>query len=318
MRSLLLVLLVACGGGSENPTDDGHPDASVPLDISHPDGAPQPDGCVPTTCFAHNAMCGSLDDGCGGQLDCGYCEFQSDACEGNTCVCQPNCYMSECGDDGCGGVCGTCDADETCTSYKKCVYHGEHTPPPPAWHCSASSYDAGDGCDCNCGAVDPDCGEAGQSLHGCTGLDAPTCTAQAVCTGGGACHSVPGSAYLTHDFTIGTAPSMFGGTVLSGRYEGTDMHSYDPPGGVSGFGGGDGVAIEITGTTWKRMRRPVGGYDPVDETFTATYSGNTVTLARTCPAGTTTTYTFTASSTQLQLEFPSEGGVEVITFTKRW
>lgn len=317
MRPLLLALFVAACGGGSDPVVEA-PDAATPVDgsvVAHPDA---PAACVPTTCFAHNATCGSLDDGCGGQLDCGYCEYQSDACENNTCVCQPNCYMSQCGDDGCGGTCGTCASDESCSSSKHCVYQGQHTAPPPAWHCSASSYDAGDGCDCNCGAVDPDCGEAGQSLHGCTGLDAPTCTAEAVCTGGGACHSVPGSAYLTHYEMIGTAPTMFGGSVLSGRYEGSDMTSYNPPGGLSGYGGGDGIAIEITGTTWKRMRRPVGGYDPVDETFTATFSGNTVTLTRTCPSATTLTYTFTASSTQLKLSRPADGGTEVVTYTKRW
>ena len=31
-------------------------------------------------------------------------------------------------------------------------------PPPVAgWTCAASKYDAGDGCDCECGAPDPDC-----------------------------------------------------------------------------------------------------------------------------------------------------------------
>lgn len=95
------------------------------------------------------------------------------------------------------------------------------------------------------------------------------------------------------------------------------MHSYNPPGGVSGYVGGDAIAIEITGTTWKRMRRPVGGYDPVDETFTTSVSNHTVTLARTCPAGTTNTFTFTASSTQLVLSQPSGGGTEVVTYTKR-
>jgi hypothetical protein len=314
----LLLAITACGGTSDPRVGPDGPDAGMHVDTdaatTHPDGA----SCIPTTCFAHNAMCGTLDDGCGHELDCGYCEYASDACQGNTCVCQPNCYMSECGDDGCGGTCGTCDSNESCSSYKKCIYQGEHTAPPPTWVCSPSSYDAGDGCDCNCGAVDPDCGEAGLALHGCTGLDAPTCTAQAVCTGGGACHSVPGSAYLTHYETIGTAPTMNGGTVLSGRYEGSDMHSYNPPGGLSGYGGGDGIAIEITGTTWKRMRRPVGGYDPVDETFTASVSGHTVTLTRTCPVGATETYTFTATATQLILSQPNEGGTEVVTYTKLW
>jgi hypothetical protein len=111
---------------------------------------------------------------------------------------------------------------------------------------------------------------------------------------------------------------MYGGTITSGRFEGSDMHSYYPPGGFSGYAGGDAVAIEISGTTWKRMRRPVGGYDPVDETFTASVSGNKVTLTRTCPSALNETYTFTASSTGLQLSAPNGSGTKVIAFTKRW
>jgi len=312
----LLLALAACpGGGSADPEAMG-PDAGTTQD----GGVVTPDGtsCVPKTCANLGAQCGPISDGCGRELDCGYCLFQSDDCENNTCVCQPSCYMAECGDDGCGGSCGTCGANEACSSYDKCIYQGAGTTPPAAWVCNANYWDAGDGCDCNCGALDPDCGEGGQSLQGCTGLDHPTCTAQGLCTGGGSCHAVPGSAYLTHYMVIQTPPTMFGGTPLSGRYEGTEMRSYNQPGGISGYGGGDAVAYEITGTTWKRMRRPVGGYDPVDETFTASVSGTTLTLTRTCPSPSTETFTFTASSTQIKLSQQAGSGRKVITFTKRW
>jgi hypothetical protein len=35
-------------------------------------------------------------------------------CKGQTC-CQPKCDERECGDDGCGGVCGDCDEGEACS-----------------------------------------------------------------------------------------------------------------------------------------------------------------------------------------------------------
>jgi hypothetical protein len=40
-----------------------------------PDSAPidAPSGCVPQTCHALGAQCGSVGDGCGGMLDCGAC-----------------------------------------------------------------------------------------------------------------------------------------------------------------------------------------------------------------------------------------------------
>jgi hypothetical protein len=312
---LVFAIALAACQGAPDPDDPVQPDAGTM--IVTPDAAGSA-ACTPTTCAKKGAECGKISDGCGHELDCGYCVFQSDDCEANQCVCQPSCYMRECGSDGCGGSCGSCDANESCSSYGKCIYEGAGTTPPASWHCNAAYYDNGDGCDCNCGALDPDCGQGGQSLHGCTGLDSPTCNAQGLCTGGGSCHAVPGSAYLTHYMVIQSAPTMFGGSIASGRYEGTEMRSYNPPGGVSGYAGGDGVAIEINGSTWRRMRRPVGGYDPVDETFTASVSGNTITLTRTCPSASTQTYTFTASSTQLVLSQPAGSGTKVITFTKRW
>lgn len=312
--AVLLLFIAACG----TPTDDTGHNAGPDAGVVTPDAPNHPPNCVPKTCAQLGAECGSIADGCGHTLDCSYCLYQSDECMQNKCVCQPNCYMKACGDDGCGGSCGSCGSTESCNSYGKCIYQGAHTTPPSTWHCNAAYYDAGDGCDCNCGAADPDCGQAGQALDGCTGLSSPTCTSEGLCTGGGACHSVPGSAYLTHYFQIATAPTMLGGTVASGRYEGTDMQNYDPPGGISGYGGGDGVAIEISGTTWKRMRRPVGGYPAVDETFTASMSGNTLTLTRTCPSALTLTYHFTATATQLKIADSDSGGTRVITFTKVW
>ena len=52
--------------------------------------------------------------------------------------------------------------------------------PPSSWNeqlCSYSYYNALDGCDCGCGAPDPDCEIAGQTLFGCTSLTNPKCVA---------------------------------------------------------------------------------------------------------------------------------------------
>jgi hypothetical protein len=43
-------------------------------------------------------------------LDCPTGEF----CQDGACVCQPSCSGKTCGDDGCGGVCGTCSEDYSC------------------------------------------------------------------------------------------------------------------------------------------------------------------------------------------------------------
>jgi hypothetical protein len=56
-------------------------------------------------------QCG--DDGCGGS--CGTCAVGED-CIGGMCLpgCVPDCTGLQCGDDGCGGSCGTCVVGEDC------------------------------------------------------------------------------------------------------------------------------------------------------------------------------------------------------------
>ena len=43
--------------------------------------------------------------------------------------------------------------------------------PPAEWTCSSSYYNANDGCDCNCGASDPDCAIPGSYVYGCMSGD---------------------------------------------------------------------------------------------------------------------------------------------------
>jgi len=309
-----LILLVACNPGPDD--SGGTPDAAT---AAMPDAPGQGSGsntCHPKTCAELGAQCGTIADGCGHQLDCDFCDNWNDSCVNNACVCESYCGTKDCGDNGCGGSCGTCDSNETCNS-GHCKYAGGGTTAPAAWHCNAAYWDAGDGCDCNCGALDPDCGQAGQALEGCTGLASPTCDSQGLCTGGGSCNAVPTGPYLTLYLVNGTAPTMSGGTIASGRWEAYDVTHY---GGASGYvtGGGDGSAIEISGTTWKRVTRRVGGYPNVDENFTASTSGSTVTLTRGCPSATTQTMTFSASATSLTLSQYSGGKTIVYKYSKKW
>jgi hypothetical protein len=44
------------------------------------------------------------------------------------------------------------------------------------WTCNATRYDANDGCDCGCGAPDPDCGGGGCSPAGCAQAACDRCT----------------------------------------------------------------------------------------------------------------------------------------------
>jgi hypothetical protein len=85
---------------------------------------------------------------------------------------------------------GSCDGDGDCSNIDD-SNNGECV--PAEWTCSDSFYDVGDGCDCGCGVVDPDCADAtaasclycndegscDQSLMGCPGeidpVDNSTC-----------------------------------------------------------------------------------------------------------------------------------------------
>jgi MYXO-CTERM domain-containing protein len=79
------------------------------------DGGADPDGFFPIACpdcvqACTGKECG--DDGCGGL--CGVCA-SDETCEAGQCVtCIPQCEFAECGDDGCGGSCGECDGDLFC------------------------------------------------------------------------------------------------------------------------------------------------------------------------------------------------------------
>ena len=41
-------------------------------------------------------------------------------CQGDQCVCVPDCTNKECGDDGCGGNCGFCDKGKFCSADGVC------------------------------------------------------------------------------------------------------------------------------------------------------------------------------------------------------
>lgn len=67
-------------------------------------------------------QCG--DDTCGGS--CGTCAGNQTCnevgqCIANTGGCTPSCEGKQCGNDGCGGSCGTCIGDKTCNASGQCV-----------------------------------------------------------------------------------------------------------------------------------------------------------------------------------------------------
>ncbi len=149
--------------------------------------------CVPTTCAALGATCGTPDNGCGVALSCGTCSVAGQTCGGgasaNTCgACTPlvACPGGKvCGTygDGCGGSlsCGTCGAGTTCNSSNTCGA------------CVANS----------CGSLGKNCGSISD---GCGGtLSCGACGGAVTCGGGGS-PNVCGSGAI--------APTAFGAGSL--------------------------------------------------------------------------------------------------------
>lgn len=72
--------------------------------------------------------CGSYDsDSCTEWSSVTACP-SGHACSDGECIssCTPSCSGKQCGDDGCGGTCGTCSSDQTCTS-GQCVQSSTRT-----------------------------------------------------------------------------------------------------------------------------------------------------------------------------------------------
>ena len=103
------------------------------------------------------------DDGCGG--DCGTCDAGLTCDAADQCICAPDCAGKDCGPDGCGGVCGTCDEGLACDVTGQCIC-------APA--CEGKQC-GDDGCGGDCGTCDAGlmCGETNQCVCApdCAGKD---------------------------------------------------------------------------------------------------------------------------------------------------
>ncbi len=104
---LLALVLFACGGSGAG-TDDGCADCtpSPRNDVLAVDATRPPSPDERCEPQCGGRECG--DDGCGGE--CGSCPAAAPECVEGLCTipCEPSCGDRECGDDGCGGSCGDC------------------------------------------------------------------------------------------------------------------------------------------------------------------------------------------------------------------
>ena len=162
------------------------------------------DGCCPVGCDS------IVDDDCSPSCGNGVIEPPDEICESN-CItscddadactidnmlgspdtCNSSCsfqLVSECmNDDGCCPP--GCDEfnDTDCD-----VCTGPGCDAPDGWTCTPQYYNNQDGCDCNCGVPDPDCGIEGATLYGCDPFY--VCTAEGLCAAITDCETHAGQA----------------------------------------------------------------------------------------------------------------------------
>ena len=91
-------------------------------------------------CAAEGRVCGAF-----GECDCGQCEDGGTCSEVGTCSCHPHCSGKECGNDGCGGSCGTCPGAYLCSDNGLCLSPDACEEPCKGKECGP------DGCAGNCG-----------------------------------------------------------------------------------------------------------------------------------------------------------------------
>jgi hypothetical protein len=86
-------------------------------------------------------------------------------CSGGACVCKPACTGKQCGDDGCGGVCGSCSLGSVCSDAGQCIgvdLDGDGD--PDAVDCAPNDAAVHHGAPETCNGQDDDCnGETDES-----------------------------------------------------------------------------------------------------------------------------------------------------------
>lgn len=105
-------------------------------------------------------------------------------CGGSDDVCRPNCGTAECGDDGCGGSCGTCADELSCTEDRcvkgSCVFQVDPNFCTVAGSCVPSGTEQPDN---PCKTCQPSSSSVGWTARG----DGIACGGEAFCYGGECC-----------------------------------------------------------------------------------------------------------------------------------
>ena len=133
-------------------------------------------------------ICGGIaSSGCSCKAGCA---AQGSCCANvSVCGCIPDCTGALCGDDGCGGVCGSCDPGQMCAN-RSCV-----TDPCAAAPCNGhgSCVEPAGSCVCGKGFAPPNCNACATGYAGYPQCVTDLCAQGAItCVDGGSCDPLTG------------------------------------------------------------------------------------------------------------------------------
>jgi len=156
---------LTCDTGSEPSTCAVDPDSVVACDTLPDEAAPE---CNLPTCVPETGLCSAMPANDGAS-----CSDGAGTCASGLC-CIPDCTEKECGNDGCGGTCGTCEAGDLCTGEITCA----------DGICEAAGgLDCDDGNQCSEDSCDPVEGCQYGPMWGQPCDDGEFCTPESYCAG---------------------------------------------------------------------------------------------------------------------------------------
>ena len=157
----------------------------------------------------------AVDDLCGGDgFPSPLCdrtpECRDGVCSGTETyrTCRPDCDPPVCGD-------GSCHPTEDGSCPFDCGMMTLSRMPPPSWTCDGDFFDAADGCQCGCGAPDPDCSWQPRPALGCE--------LEERCSVAGVCEADPAAGGVPEGWTC--FPALYG--FEDGCHCGCGIHDPD-------------------------------------------------------------------------------------------
>jgi hypothetical protein len=156
------------------------------------------------------------------------------------------------------------------------THQSQHPPAPASWRCGFATYGTGDGCDCACGAHDPDCddtstGNLGAQLGAWNCMPGQVCVAPGVCSGDVARVQLRGLGLAAVRTSSGSsAPSLSqtpAESIAASIPSITSFVAADPNDGDSVASVGDTLTIHFDGVTNYAAGALRGNRSFVDDIF---------------------------------------------------